>query len=472
MMLSLGRKSTCPYDIVLVALALLISPVFCRNRGLGIDYDGGNANDRPFILNQPIVDASTAGTQDDLINIIQAALVVRSPGNGGDLPESGIEALYQVAKGTGFDGNGDGVFTGEDSTQVAGASATQTAPDNSGDVPPFSSLDAAVLSSGSVGGAGFRPEALKLVIIATDICSASAFSNVTGIPASVTTEFATIPATDFACNGQVRFGVVGTALAKLNTTVARSVVPLGAHTVDETAAALVEEGIQVIGLVTGSGALPIGGGENSLPGAYITSMARLTGAVDSLGNPLVYEITTDDLDAMVSSITSAVTLSLSDPVNVTLIPEGCDAIDGFTFAISPDPAENIQPGANVTFDVTLTIDPAVSRGNCQLVFTNSDTGDELSPAPVELSVCEDVSAEPSQLPTIAPVSSEPSVVPTTSPTAGPSGAPIVAPTGTPTGKRTANTSIESAFSCLTRCLVIFSWKVLRLRHLPHLRQQP
>lgn len=389
-------------------------------------------------MNQPIINAATAGSQDNQITLIKAALDLRSPGNGGDLPESGIEALYQVAVGTGFDGNGDGILTGIDSTQVAGAGLTQTAPDDSGDVPPFSSLDPTILASGSIGGAGFRPNALKLVIIATDVCSASAFSNGTGVPTSVTTEFATIPATDFACTGEVRFGVVGTALSKANTTIARSIVPLGAHTVDETAAALVEAGIQVIGLVTDSGALPIGGGPSNLPGAYVTSMARLTGAVDSSGNPLVYQITPDDFDAIVTAITSAITLSLSDPVNVTLIPDGCDDIEGFTYTISPDPAENIQPGVNVTFDVTLTIDPAVATGNCQLAFTNSDTGDVLSPTPVELSICEDVSAAPSQSPTVAPITSSPSNQPsgaqTLTPTASPSRAPTVAPSGAPTGE--------------------------------------
>lgn len=405
--------------------------------GPGRDYSGAEEADRPFILNQPIVDSETAGDQDELVTVIRNALNVRSPGNGGDLPESGIEALYQVAVGSGFDGNGDGILTGTDGSQVAGAGDTQASPDDSGDVPPFSSLDTSVLSSGTVGGAGFRTNALKLVIIATDICSASAFSNGTGIPGSVTSGFDSVPAADFSCAADVRFGVVGTAIVKADSTVPRSIVPLGGHTVDETVDALVSTGIQVIGLVTQSGAVEPGSGPTNIPAAYVTSLARLTGAVDSNGEPLVYEITPDDLDGMVTAITSAVTLSVSDPVNVTLVPDGgCDDIDGFSFTISPDPAANIQAGANVTFEVTVNIDPTVARGNCQLTFTNSNTGDVLSPTPVELSICEDMSASPSQSPTIAPTGTPPTEVPTQSPSATPtnipSESPVVAPTSLPT----------------------------------------
>ncbi|GKY93275.1 hypothetical protein MPSEU_000295000 [Mayamaea pseudoterrestris] len=407
--------------------------------GIGLDYDSGISSDRPFILNQPIIDFDTAGSQDNLETIVQDALNVRSLGNGGDLPESGIEALYQVAVGSGFDGNGDGTLTGIDGSQIAGAASTQSAADASGDVPPFSSLDASVLAAGSIGGAGFRPNALKLVIIATDICSASAFSNVSGVPESVTSIFSSVPASDFACAADVRFGVVGTAKTKAESTAARSIVPLGAHTVDETVAALVSAGIQVIGLVTESGALPAGQGPSNLPAAYISAMARLTGAIDSTGNPLVYQITPDDLDGMVSAITSAVTLSLSDPLNVTLLPNGCDSIAGLTYTISPDPAENIQPGLNVTFDVTVTIDPAIARGDCQLSFANSDTGDALTPEPIELSVCADVSAAPSLSPSIIPTTPLPSQMPSITPTAVsalpsflPSASPTVPATGRPT----------------------------------------
>ena len=59
---------------------------------------------RPFILNQPIVAASTSG----YMAAIQAALNRTTPGYGGDQPETDIEALYQLVTGQGFDGNNNG----------------------------------------------------------------------------------------------------------------------------------------------------------------------------------------------------------------------------------------------------------------------------------------------------------------------------------------------------------------------------
>ena len=111
---------------------------------------------RPFVLNQPIVAASTAG----YMTAIQAALNRTTPGYGGDGPETDIEALYQLVTGVGFDGNNNGSVL--DSGR-AGLAATQLNPGNSGDVPSFASFQAdpgasVMPAAGTVGGAGFRPE--------------------------------------------------------------------------------------------------------------------------------------------------------------------------------------------------------------------------------------------------------------------------------------------------------------------------
>ena len=47
---------------------------------------------RPFVLNQPVVAASSAG----YMSAIQAALDRTTPGYGGDTPETDIEALFQL----------------------------------------------------------------------------------------------------------------------------------------------------------------------------------------------------------------------------------------------------------------------------------------------------------------------------------------------------------------------------------------
>ena len=110
---------------------------------------------RPFVLNQPIVAASTAG----YMTAIDAALNRTTPGYGGDGPETDIEALYQLVTGLGFDGNNNGSVM---DSGAAGLASTQLSPGNSGDVPSFA-------APGTVGGAGFRAGALPVILLATDI---------------------------------------------------------------------------------------------------------------------------------------------------------------------------------------------------------------------------------------------------------------------------------------------------------------
>lgn len=125
------------------------------------------ATGRPFILNQPIIAASTTG----YLAAIQAALNRTTPGYGGDGPETDIEALYQLVTGRGFDGNNNGSVL---DSGPAGLAATQLTPGSSGDVPSFASFTADAANSvmpaaGNVGGAGFRAGALPIILLATDI---------------------------------------------------------------------------------------------------------------------------------------------------------------------------------------------------------------------------------------------------------------------------------------------------------------
>ncbi|XZE20921.1 putative Ig domain-containing protein [Pirellulaceae bacterium SH449] len=90
--------------------------------------------DRPFILNQPILPVDWP----DMNEWIVSALNRTAPGSGGDGPESLIEALFQVATGVGFDGNNNGNLL---ESGPVGAVRTQTTPGNSGDVPPFISIN-------------------------------------------------------------------------------------------------------------------------------------------------------------------------------------------------------------------------------------------------------------------------------------------------------------------------------------------
>jgi hypothetical protein len=135
------------------------------------DYGGGflteSPQGRPYILNQPIVTTNTPGFEA----AIEAALRRTTPGFGGmDSAEADIEALYQTATGAGFDGNGNGNTT---DSGPAGPASTQLAPGPSGDVPAFSTFAADATNhilppAGTRGGAGFRPGALPVILLATD----------------------------------------------------------------------------------------------------------------------------------------------------------------------------------------------------------------------------------------------------------------------------------------------------------------
>ncbi|MFO0879046.1 MAG: SdrD B-like domain-containing protein [Gemmataceae bacterium] len=205
---------------------------------------------RPFILNQPIVAASTAG----YMTAIQAALNRTTPGYGGDQPETDIEALYQLVTGLGFDGNNNGSVL---DSGAAGLVSTQLNPGNSGDVPSFASFvadptDNVLAAAGHIGGGGFRSGALPIILVATD------------------TGFAYQPRGESTITG---VGGVSLPLSALTET-SRSTTPFnyGAG-IQETITGLNALGALVIGLGTNTEA-------NLDPRQGLEALSLLTGAVN------------------------------------------------------------------------------------------------------------------------------------------------------------------------------------------------
>ncbi len=112
----------------------------------------GNSGTRPFRLGARI---TTDGPS------AQAALNALSISTGADIPESGIEALYQIASGVGVNWTG-------------------------GSVPPFDPMLNSVpgVSDGTIGGVGFRAGALPVVVHVTDAISHDAVSYAPAITAA------------------------------------------------------------------------------------------------------------------------------------------------------------------------------------------------------------------------------------------------------------------------------------------------
>jgi hypothetical protein len=119
------------------------------------NYGGmGSGQDRPFILKQQV-------TSD--VGRVQSALTSISLHGGADWAESSVEAIYQTLTGTGYDQNCNGRFDSGADVRPFRASASD----------PFGGTggahdDSSVPGAGSVGGVGFRPYALPVVVYATD----------------------------------------------------------------------------------------------------------------------------------------------------------------------------------------------------------------------------------------------------------------------------------------------------------------
>jgi VCBS repeat-containing protein len=253
------------------------------------------ATGRPFILNQPIVAAGTLGFN----GAIQAALDRVAPGYGGDTSETDIEALYQLVTGLGFDGNNNGTVL---DSGAAGLASTQLNPGASGDVPNFASFVAdptnnVLPAAGNVGGGGFRPGALPIVLLATD------------------TGFAYQPYGESSITGTNGLTLPLSAL----TQTSRPSTPFNAGAgIQDTVTGLNALGALVIGLGTNP--------QSTLdPRQGLEALAQLTGAVNrstttiangtpdaiAPGDPLYFQISsgfgTTVADGVVNAIQNAVT---------------------------------------------------------------------------------------------------------------------------------------------------------------------
>ena len=247
--------------------------------------------DRPFILNQPVVSGTAPGLSNAVVDqAITNALARTAPGNGGDGPESLIEALYQLATGVGYDGNADGssltnLFDTSD-PQVPirrGQIESQLAPYYAiGDVPPLSEFEAdtvydqnnqvidfALGGQGTIGGAGFRDGAIPIIVATSDYAAKYREDFETGVFG----EFVTTPNNQaISLGGQVSglpWNIEDSAGLR------------------QTINALNSIGAKVIGLKSG------GLGQNmnyrSVPGSLIAGLPESRGQVSiATGSPAVF----------------------------------------------------------------------------------------------------------------------------------------------------------------------------------------
>ena len=171
--------------------------------------DGGQVDpfSLPFILNMPVlrVDYNQGGTDFD--TLFDAALAREALGEGAPTqnftrqtgPTSAYEALYQIGTGRGFDGNGNGATIDNGLPCSATAQGTAAPAAISGDVPAVqyadggqdndghpvfivqgedgNQADPSCIASGDLGGAGWRRDAARFLIMATDISPSALFTD-------------------------------------------------------------------------------------------------------------------------------------------------------------------------------------------------------------------------------------------------------------------------------------------------------
>lgn len=327
-------------------------------------FSGDSASARPFTLNQGVWRTANVGFGAAMAS----ALANTAPGGGGDSPETAIEALYQVATGFGFDGNCNGSLVDSGS---AGALATQVTPGTSGDVPPFSTYVGT--ADGSLGGVGWRECSLRIVLLATDVPPVSPFVG-TAIPATVAGTGSTEPSAVFAASnssapGAFRYGFVSDTCGPGNTVV-NAVAPVGAADVSATVAALNALGIRVIGLAPNGAPSSSPGPANWNPSVTLSALARLTGAIDASGTPLVFNISGSTI---VADICGAITTALTSPIDITLDPVGVPA--GLSVTWTPPVQTAVGPGATACFNVTFTGSTAFTGGVFQVNIVDSNSND-------------------------------------------------------------------------------------------------
>ena len=300
------------------------------------------------------------------------------PGSGETLRNRTWKDCYQLATGAGFDGNGNGSKL--DSGPAGDLATTEVEPGNSGDVPPFSSNVG--LTSGSLGGIGWRPGAQHIVLIATDTAPVAAFAGTT-IPATITgLDGVSVPSTAFESTAG-RVGFVSTALDGTGTGPQPAVVPLGAATVQKTVTALNNLGIQVIGM--GPIAAPTTSTTASLnPSTFFSALGRLTGAVDATtGQPLVFSTSVSNSDLTTAIVHSVKTVA-TQPVDISVNPVSLPA--GLKFTAAPGVVPKVGPGGTATFDVTLSVSSLPFTGSFTAAFVDPASGTLLGTIPFQLNL--------------------------------------------------------------------------------------
>ena len=219
--------------------------------------------------------------------------------------------------------------------------------------------------------------ALHIAIIATDTSPVAAFPAGAPIPSTITsTNGDTEPSINFAYSsltpGDNRTGYVANSTDPATNTVTGAVAPQGAATVQGTMSALNSLGIRVIGMGPGDVPTTAAGPGGNSSSIWLSSMARLTGATDSTGNPLVFNTSVDPAD-LATAIVNNIQASAASPVTVGVTASG--EAPGVSVSASPESAPSVPPGGTANFTLNVGGTAGTNENgtfNVNFVDTGSD----------------------------------------------------------------------------------------------------
>jgi hypothetical protein len=336
-------------------------------------FSGDQFDGRPFVLIQPTLTASLAGGLDGLRASLAAALTTHSPGSGGDAPESVFEALYQIATGAGFDGDGNG--SSLDSGR-AGSPQTIAEPGGSGDVPPFATFQG--VTAGTEGGVGWRSGSTRIVIVVADETGVAAFPSTSNQQPIVGIGGHTELSSIFSHQG-LRFGPVASATNSFDNNTPGAVVPAGGATIQMAVDALLAGGIRVLGLAPGGGP-STSTTPSSAPSGMLSALARLTGSASAPGSEPVFDLNspTEAVSGLATSVRAASARTTDLMLRVVNPPSALWVV--------PRPARlnGVEPGATADFHVALAAAPGFAGGSFAIEVLDAKSGAKLGEVPVRL----------------------------------------------------------------------------------------
>jgi hypothetical protein len=331
------------------------------NVGIGVGYYddfptspyGTAPVDQPFGLLHRVMTVSTTAGRTSVQNGVNAL----ATHNGNDIPESGWEAMHQIATGAGV--------------SVGGAN-----------VPAFNPATAPPLtlppgeSFGTLGGVGFRTGSLPIVVAITDATSHSGDYSFAGTAtrAQAIAELMSL--------GVRVIGVVsdaGAARTDINQAVnaTGAVVPVSAWDANRPAGCGVTQcctGINGVGETPTAGMCPlsflISGTGTGLGNAIVT-------AIQALANFAVLDVGADIVDNQdaggetVNAVLSFVDHLAANPAAPAPCTAGLTAVDQSPVDSILDTFTNVQPGSTACFDVIPKMNTTVMATDQPQIYTAS-----------------------------------------------------------------------------------------------------